>query len=103
MTLSAEKRSLLTVITEATLEHTLLRDLDRLGVSGYTVSDARGKGNRGVRDASWDEAANIRIEVICPREHAETVLLHLQAHYYAHYAMVAFLHDVEVLRPGKFY
>lgn len=102
MTLPTEKRTLLTVITEAAIEQTLLRDLDRLGVRGYTVSDARGKGGRGVRDAAWGEAANIRIEVICPRTQAESVLAHIQARYYVDYAMVAFLQEVEILRPEKF-
>jgi hypothetical protein len=102
MTLSTEKRTLLTVITEAAIEQTLLRDLDRLGVRGYTVTDARRRGGRGVRDAAWEEAANIRIEVICPRTQAESVLNHFQARYYADYAMVAFLQDIEILRPEKF-
>ncbi len=102
MTLPTEKRTLLTIITEAIVEPTLLRDLDRLGVRGYTVSDARGRGSRGVRDAAWDEAANIRIEVICLRTLAEEVLRHLQERYYANYAMVTFLAEIEVLRPEKF-
>lgn len=102
MTLPTETRTLLTVITEAAVEQTLLRELDAIGVRGYTVSDARGKGSRGVRDAAWEEAANIRIEVICPRAQAESVLGHLQRRYYADYAMVAFLQDVEILRSEKF-
>ncbi|MBK8066287.1 MAG: transcriptional regulator [Rhodanobacteraceae bacterium] len=102
MTSPTEKRTLLTLITEATIEASLLRDLDRLGVRGYTVSDARGRGSRGVRDAAWRESSNIRIEVICPRALADTVLAHVQARYYADYAMVAFLSEVEILRPGKF-
>ncbi|WP_288023410.1 transcriptional regulator [Thauera sp.] len=102
MTLPTEKRTLLTIVTEAVVEQTLLRDLDRLGVRGYTVSDARGKGSRGVRDAAWDEAANIRVEVICTRSLAETLLGHLQQLYYSNYAMIAFLADVDVLRPEKF-
>jgi len=102
MTLPTEHRSLVVVITETALEQTLLRDFDRLAVRGYTVSDARGKGTHGVRDAAWDEAANIRIEVICSRDQAESLLQHLQTHYYADFAMVAFLQDVEVVRPDKF-
>lgn len=102
MTLTTEKRTLITLITEAVIEDALLRDLDKLGVRGYTVSDARGRGSRGVRDAAWDEAANIRIEVICGRPLAEQVLQHVQERYYANYAMVAFLQDVEILRPEKF-
>lgn len=102
MNLHTEKRTLLVLFTEAALEPVLLRDFDRLGVRGYTVSDARGKGHRGVRDAAWDEARNIRIEIICGREQAETLLLHLQERYYTNYAMVAYLSEVEVLRPEKF-
>ena len=102
MSLITEKRSLLTVITEAALEEALLRDFDRLGVRGYTVSDVRGRGSRGVRDAAWNEADNIRIVVICPRSLAESLLQHLQAHYYANYAMITFLQEIDVLRPEKF-
>lgn len=102
MTLSPEKRTLLTVITEAVVEQSLLRDLEKIGVRGYTVSDARGRGARGVRDAAWDEVSNIRIEIICQRSLAESVLEHIQLRYYANYAMVAFLQDVEILRPDKF-
>lgn len=102
MTFATEHRTLLTVITEASLENALLRDLDQLGVRGYTVSDARGRGSRGLRDAAWGEAANIRIEVICSRSRAESVLIHLEQRYYANYAMVAFLQDIEILRPEKF-
>jgi Pyruvate/2-oxoacid:ferredoxin oxidoreductase gamma subunit len=102
MTMQTEKRTLLTVFTESSIEQVLVRDMNRLGVKGYTISDARGKGSRGVRDASWDESRNIRIEVICAREQAEALLTHLQERYYSNYAMVAYFSDVEVLRPGKF-
>jgi nitrogen regulatory protein PII len=100
--MTIEKRLMLTVVTESVIENALLADLERLGVRGYTVTDARGRGSRGVRDADWDEAANIRIEIICARPLADTVLAHLQERYYANYAMVACLHEVEVLRPEKF-
>ncbi|WP_305072758.1 P-II family nitrogen regulator [Propionivibrio sp.] len=99
---TTEKRTMLTIVTESVIENMLLADLDRLGVRGYTVTDARGRGSRGVRDANWDEAANIRIEVICTRELAEALLAHLQKHYYANYAMVSCLHEVEVVRAEKF-
>lgn len=99
---TTEKRTLLTVFTEAALEPLLVADMNRLGIRGYTFSDARGKGSRGVRDATWDESRNLRLEIICARAQAEAFLQHLQTRYYAHYAMVAFLSEVEVLRPDKF-
>lgn len=102
MTHINDKRTLLTVITEAAVEEPLLHDLDKLGVSGYTVTDARGRGSRGVRNAAWKETANIRIEVICNHALAESVVSYLQTHYYANYAMVSFKQDVEIFRPEKF-
>ncbi|MBW8313283.1 MAG: transcriptional regulator [Hydrogenophaga sp.] len=100
--LHTEKRTLLTVFSEASLEPLLIRDMDRMAIRGYTFSDARGKGSRGVRDASWDESRNIRLEVICARAQAEALLAQLQERFYANYAMVAYLSEVEVLRPEKF-
>jgi hypothetical protein len=95
-------RKLLTVITEAAIEKDLCADIERLGAHGYTVTDARGKGNRGVREASWEPSGNIRVEVVCVEAVAHAIAEHLRERYYAHYAMILFMSDVEVLRPGKF-
>ena len=95
-------RTLITVICEAALEKRLLTDLQHLGVTGWTLSDARGRGARGVRSAGWDTEGNIRLEVLCSRELAERIAEHLQARYYDHFAMVCFLSQVEVLRAEKF-
>ncbi|GAB6390315.1 P-II family nitrogen regulator [Stutzerimonas marianensis] len=95
-------RTLLTVICEAALEKKLLADLDRLGAPGWTLSEARGRGSRGVRSAEWDTEGNIRLEIICARELAEHIAEHLQARYYDNFAMVCYLADVQVLRPEKF-
>ena len=95
-------RTLLTVITETALEAALLRDMERLGAHGYTVTDARGKGSRGVRDAGWEASSNIRVEVVCDAATAEAIATHLQRHYYANYAMILYMSEVSVLRPEKF-
>jgi len=100
--MDSSTRKLLTVITEAALENVLTRDLERLGVHGYTVTDARGKGSRGTRNAAWGESSNIRIEIVCDTATAEVIAAHLQARYYDNYAMILFVSDVAVLRPGKF-
>ena len=100
--MTAHTRTLLTVICEAALEKKLLADLENLGAPGWTLSDARGRGSRGVRSAGWDTEGNIRLEVIGSRELAERIASHLQARYYANYAMVATLSEVEVLRPERF-
>lgn len=95
-------RKLLTIVTEETIEGFVARDIERLGAHGYTITDARGKGNRGSRDASWEASSNIRIEVVCDMQTAEDIAAHLREHYYDDYGMIIFLSDVEVLRPEKF-
>jgi nitrogen regulatory protein PII len=95
-------RKLLTVVTERALESRLTRDLQRLGANGYTITNARGKGNRGVRNAGWEADGNIRIEVVCDEATARSLARHLQDRYYDDYAMILLLSDVEVMRPEKF-
>lgn len=95
-------RKLLTMITEAAIEALLVRDIERLGAYGYTVSDACGKGSRGARNADWETSSNIHIEVVCDATTAQAIGAHLQAYYYDNYAMIMFTADVEVLRPEKF-
>ena len=95
-------RRLLTVITEAVLERELIAELDALGVRGYTITDARGRGGRGRRQSDWAQEGNIRVEVVCESALAERIAARLRERYYDHYAMILFLQDVSVLRPEKF-
>jgi hypothetical protein len=95
-------RRLLTIVTEAVLERELLEEFDALGVRGYTITDARGKGGRGRRRSDWTQQGNIRIEIVCDPALAEQVATRLRERYYEHYAMILFMQDVDVLRAGKF-
>ena len=96
------QRKLLTIIAESVLEHQLTDMLKKLGASGYTICDARGRGSRGVRSADWASSGNIRIEVVCGEVLAVSIEEYLFKHYYNDYAIIAFLSDVTVLRPEKF-
>ncbi len=100
--MQANTRTLITIITEASLETKLSRELDTVGVHGYTITDARGKGTRGTRKADWDADSNIRIEVICSAPLASKILDLLQRKYYDNFAMITYSHEVQVLRPEKF-
>lgn len=100
--MSVEHRKLVTIVTETALEHELVGEIQRLGATGYTITDARGKGGRGVRNASWTPSANIRIEVVCQAGVADAIAARLQTRYYDNYAMILYIGDVAVLRPEKF-
>ncbi len=95
-------RKLVTIVTESALEQFLTADLDRLGAHGYTITEARGKGSRGVRGGSWDASSNIRVEVVCDEATAQAIADHVAQAYYRNYAMILFLTDVQVMRPEKF-
>ena len=100
--MTLEQRKLLTIVTEAALEHELIGEIERLGAHGHTITDARGKGGRGIRNAGWNLSANIRIEVVCTAQTAHAIAAALRERYYDNYAMILFIGDVEVLRPEKF-
>ena len=95
-------RKLLTVVAEAVLEATLVREIESLGARGYTITDARGKGSHGIRDGSWSRNANIRLEVLCGADMAIAICAALRDGYSDNYSMVIFVGDVDVLRPEKF-
>jgi nitrogen regulatory protein PII len=100
MTISKQK--IITIVTESRLESALTEDIEKLGGQGYTITDARGKGHRGVRDAVWAANSNIRIEVVCEPAVVKNITEHLKKNYFDNYAMILFTSDVEVLRPDKF-
>ena len=87
--------TLVTVVAESTLERSLIGDLDRLGISGYTISDARGRGGHGLRGSGWEHASNIRLEVLCAPELAGQLVEHLRHRYEKDYAMTIWSQTVD--------
>ena len=102
MTATYTRRTLLTVICEASIEAGVTADAKRLGAHGHTASDARGWGGHGERDGGWPMSGNVRIDILCEAAIADAIAAHLQATYFASYAMVCYLSDVSVLRSHKF-
>ncbi|HWG85189.1 MAG TPA: transcriptional regulator [Deinococcales bacterium] len=92
---------LVTIVAEALLEERLVRELRQHGARGYTITEARGSGSRGVRASEW-EGKNVRIETLVSREVAERLLGHLAANYFEHFAVVAYVENVEVVRGDKY-
>ena len=91
---------LVTITTEAVLETTLLAEIEALGAPGYTVTDVRGKGSRGRRDAGWAPHANIRIDVVCDVATAEALCQSLSDRYGANYPMLITLADITSWCPA---
>ncbi|MCX7782254.1 MAG: transcriptional regulator [Meiothermus sp.] len=92
---------LVTIIAEGFLEEKLVREVKKLGAKGYTITPARGEGSRGVRASEW-EGNNIRLETIVSPAVAEKILARLAEVYFANYAVIAFVENVEVVRGEKY-
>ena len=100
--MATHARKLLVIICEAALEKNLVRDVRRFGVQGYTITDVRGGGGRGEREATWENDRSIEMKVIAEEGIAEQIAQHVLATYAPHYAVVMFTADVGVFRPQKF-
>lgn len=98
---SMEKRKLVTVIAETELEQQIVEELKTLGASGYTVSKTTGHGSRDVRSGALP-GQNIRIEVIASDQLSEKIVTHISTRYFAHYAVICYVSEVEVLRAEKY-
>lgn len=92
---------LITIIAEAFLEDKLIREVKKLGAKGYTISEGRGEGSRGVRASEW-EGGNIRLEAIVSPQVAERILERLAQEYFENYAVIAYVETVEVVRGDKY-
>lgn len=94
-------RKLLTVVAESGLEKRLVAVLHDAGARGYTVSAAHGEGPRNQR-AGDISGGNIRIESVLSDQVLEEVLEKLSTGYFPHYAVSAWVTDVEVLRDERY-
>jgi nitrogen regulatory protein P-II 2 len=92
---------LVTVIAESLLEDRLVRDFKTCGAKGYTITQARGEGSRGVRASEW-EGANVKLEAIVSEAVADRILELLAQKYFQHFAVIAYLENVEVVRGEKY-
>lgn len=92
---------LVTIIAEPVLRDRLLDEVRRLGAHGYTITEVRGEGTRGVHASEW-QGGNLKIETLVAPEVAERIMEHLAGRYFRDYAVVAYVATVEVLRADKF-
>lgn len=91
----------LTIVAEAVVEARLLRDLETVGVRGWTLTSGRGKGTSQVDASDW-EGANVRVETLLPAAAADRVLSMLAELYFSRYAVVAWVTPAQVVRGDKF-
>ena len=92
---------LVTIVAEPVLEEQLISEVHELGARGHTVVASRGGGSRGMR-ASDPPGAGVRIELVVSEAVADRILGHVATRYFPHYAVIAFVVDVQVVRGEKY-
>ncbi len=92
---------LVTIVAERILEDRLLRKILELGAKGYTLTQAAGKGSRGVRASEW-EGPDTKIETLVSEEVAEKIVDHVADTYFEHYAVIVYVQDAAVIRGDKY-
>lgn len=92
---------LVTIVAEPVLEERLIAELQRLGARGHTVTDTRGAGSRGMR-ASDPPGGGVRIETVVTATVADRIMAHVADQWFPHYAVIAFVTDVHVVRGEKY-
>ena len=91
-----QAKVLLTILSEALLEDTLIDEITGLGAKGYTISEARGRGTHGVRSGKWTAGGNIRIEVIGDAPLCARIVERLKSAYDKDYGLLMFTYPVDI-------
>ena len=89
-----------TIVAEGVLEPRLLSLLRECGARGWTLTEVRGEGSRGVRASDWE--GNVKIEALVSSPCATRILTSLARDYFEHFAVVAFTDRVRVVRGDKY-
>ncbi len=92
---------IVTIVAERLLEERLLRALESLGAKGFTVTEAKGRGSRGVRSSEW-AGPDVRIETLVGPDVADAILAHVAETYFEHYAVIVWVQDAQVVRGEKY-
>lgn len=99
--MTAKRFKLVTIVTESVLHERICSSLESLGATGYTVSEATGRGSRGMRVGEIP-GSNVRIETVVEPDSANAILDLLERLYFPHYAIAVWVHDVDVVRGAKY-
>ncbi len=94
------------IVTEASILNAVIRMMTELGVDGYTVQNATGKGERGIRSGNHFISSvfkNVRINAITNEEVAKKIAVELLEGFFKNYAGIVYILDVEIIRAKKFH
>jgi nitrogen regulatory protein P-II 2 len=94
---------LVTVVGEALIMDEIAERGIELGATGYTLTEVSGHGSRSARNVAVTSGAKtMKAEFVVPPDVATAILTHVSHEYFEHYAIIAWLSDVSVVRGGEY-
>jgi nitrogen regulatory protein P-II 2 len=94
---------LVTVVGESVIMEDIAEAGLKLGATGYTLSEVVGEGARSARNVAVTAGAKtMKLEFVVPSEVAVAILTHVSHEYFEHYAVIAWLSDVHVVRGQQY-
>jgi len=94
---------LVSVVGETVIMEDIAKEGIKLGATGYTMTEVNGHGSRSARNvASTTGARTMKVEFVVPADVAKAILTHVSHEYFEHYAIIAWLSDVEVMRGEQY-
>jgi MFS superfamily sulfate permease-like transporter len=104
---AARKRGLakirrVTLMASRSLRDELLREIQKCGITGYTVTTCTGAGRRNLASESIAENEHIRIEVIATEDVCNAIIAYLRLDILPEHHVTACVETVDVVRVGQF-
>ena len=94
---------LVTVVGETVIMEEIAEEVIKLGATGFTLSDVVGHGSRSTRNVLISgEAKTRKLEIVVPADVAVAILTFVSHNYFEHYACIAWLSDVSVVRGEQY-
>jgi len=95
---------IVTVVGEAVIMEDIAELGLKLGATGYTMSEVAGHGSRSARNVGSTSggAKTLKVEFVVPTEVATKILEEVSHEYFEHYAIIAWLSDVSVMRGEQY-
>ena len=94
---------LVTIVGEAVVMEDIAEKGIELGASGYTMGEVVGHGSRSARNVVVTGGAKtMKLEFVVPSAVAVEILTHVSHEYFEHYAIIAWLSDVSVVRGEQY-
>ena len=94
---------LVTIVGEAVVMDDIAERGLELGATGYTITEVQGHGSRSARNVNVSGGAKtLKLEFAVPAEVAVKILTDVSHEYFEHYAIIAWLSDVSVVRGEQY-